>query len=173
MLVDNTTEKVRVDKILSTKNPNVFTLELRQEIKKPETSGDLGFFMPGIVGSNLEKRVAYRNVDDTFIDMYKIHESEDDSICYFSDSISAVTGTTVDCKIVIEETHTQRTWDGGSQQPKINPKTMDVLSKNGKPIYRNTWVTFDMNEQDTYIAHDKAVVAQTAPAVTVTDDIPF
>ena len=170
MLENSTTEKVRVDKILSTKNPNVFTLELRQEVKKPETSGDLSFFMPGIIGDNLEKRVAYRNVDDTFIDMYKIHESEDDSICYFADCISAVTGKDVDCKIVIEETHTQRTWDGGSQQPKINPKTMDVLSKNGKPIYRNTWVTFDMNEQDTYIAHDK-VTANVA--VTATDDIPF
>ncbi len=50
MLENSTTEKVRVDQILSTKNPNVFTLELRQEVKKPETSGDLGFFMPGIIG---------------------------------------------------------------------------------------------------------------------------
>lgn len=170
MLENSTTEKVRVDQILSTKNPDVFTLVLRQETKKPETSGDLGFFMPGIVGANVEKRVAFRNVDTTFIDMYKIQESEDDSICYFADCISAVTGNDVDCKIVIKETFIQRTWDGGEQQPKVNPKSGDVLTKNGQPIYRNTHVTFNMSEQDEYIAHDK-VTANVA--VTATDDIPF
>ena len=169
MLKDGkTTTEVRVDQILSTENPDVFTLVLRQEIKKPETSGDLGFFMPGIVGSNLEKRVAFRNVDATFIEMYNIYESENDNICFFADQIANVKGDAVNCKIIIEETHNQRTWDGGEQQPKVNPKTSDVLTKNGNPIYRNTWVTFDMSEQDTYIMHDKVNASVSAP---VTSDI--
>jgi len=173
MLESKTTTQVRVDQILSTKNPDVFTLVLRQENKKPETSGDLGFFMPGIVGANLEKRVAFRNVDTTFIETYEIHESEEDDICFFADQIAKVKGEAVECKIIIEETHNQRTWDGGEQSPKVNPKTGDVLSKDGNPIYRNTWVTFDMSEQDTYIAHDKAVVKATQAAAVATNDIPF
>lgn len=165
MLKDGkTTTEVRVDQILSTRNPDVFTLVLRQEIKKPETSGDLGFFMPGLVGSNIEKRVAFRNVDSTFIEQYDIFESENDNICFFADQIANVKGDAVSCKIVIQETHDQRTWDGGEQLPKVNPKSGDVLTKNGNPIYRNTWVTFDMTEEDTYIMHDKVGVKVSAPA---------
>jgi len=173
MLENKTTTEVRVDQILSTSNPDVFTLVLRQEIKKPESSGDLGFFMPGIVGSNLEKRVAFRNVDATFIEMYNIYESENDNTCFFADQIATVVDKAVNCKIVIEETHNQRTWDGGEQQPKVNPKTGDVLTKNGNPIYRNTWVTFDMTEEDTYIAHDKATVKAPSAKAVATEDIPF
>jgi hypothetical protein len=173
MLENKTTTEVRVDQILSTKNPDVFTLVLRQEIKKPETSGDLGFFMPGIIGSNLEKRVAFRNVDATFIEMYNIYESENDNICFFADQIATVTDKAVSCKIIIQETHNKRTWDGGEQLPKVNPKTGDVLTKDGKPIYRNTWVTFDMSEEDTYIAHDKATVSAPAVQPVATEDIPF
>lgn len=172
MLSSNkTTTEVRVDEIKATRNPDVFTLVLRQEKKKPETSGDLGFFMPGLVGANLERRIAYRNVDSTFIDTYGIHESEDDNICFFADQIANVKGEAVSCKIIIEETHNQRTWDGGEQQPKINPKSGDVLTKNGQPIYRNTWVTFDMSEEDTYIMHDKVTAKVSAPVQT--EDIPF
>lgn len=172
-MLDNskTTEKVRVDEIKATRNPDVFTLVLRQENKKSESSGDLGFFMPGIVGANMEKRVAFRNVDSTFIEMYDIFESEDDNICYFADAISKVSGNDVDCKIVIQETHNQRTWDGGEQQPKVNPKSGDVLTKNGQPIYRNTHVAFDMSEQDVYIAHDKVTVK--SKAAVASEDIPF
>ena len=172
-MLDNskTTTEVRVDQILSTRNPDVFTLVLRQENKKAENSGDLGFFMPGIVGSNLEKRVAFRNVDSTFIETYDIFESEDDNICFFADQIAKVKGDAVNCKIIIEETHNQRTWDGGEQQPKVNPKSGDVLTKNGQPIYRNTHVTFDMSEQDVYIAHDK--VAVKSKAAVASEDIPF
>tara|TARA_B100000519_G_scaffold57704_1_gene48237 strand:+ start:98 stop:619 length:522 start_codon:yes stop_codon:yes gene_type:complete len=173
MLENKTTTEVRVDQILSTSNPDVFTLVLRQEVKKPESSGDLGFFMPGIVGSNLEKRVAFRNVDATFIEMYNIYESENDNICFFADQIATVVDKAVNCKIVIEETHNQRTWDGGEQQPKVNPKTGDVLTKNGNPIYRNTWVTFDVTEEDTYIAHDKATVKAPDAKAVATEDIPF
>ena len=171
MLDSKTTTEVRVDQILSTRNPDVFTLVLRQENKKAETSGDLGFFMPGIVGSNLEKRVAFRNVDSTFIETYDIFESEDDNICFFADQIAKVKGDAVNCKIIIEETHNQRTWDGGEQQPKVNPKSGDVLTKNGQPIYRNTHVTFDMSEQDVYIAHDKVEVK--SKAAVASEDIPF
>ena len=163
MLDSKTTTEVRVDQILSTRNPEVFTLVLRQEKKKPETSGDLGFFMPGIIGANLEKRVAFRNVDSTFIEKYDMYESEDDNICFFADQIASVKGDAVNCKIIIQETHTQRTWDGGEQAPKVNPKSGDVLTKDGNPIYRNTWVTFDMTEQDTYIAHDKVTASVSAP----------
>lgn len=48
------------------------------------------------------------------------------------------------------------------QQPKINPRTNEILMSNGKPIYRHTELTTVGSEQYVFLAADKAgaVVAQ-------------
>ena len=71
------------------------------------------------------------------------------------------------CKIVIEETHEQRTWENadgslGEQEPKINPQTSEVLTKGGLPIYRNSRLTLNMEEADVFIMHDKVSATTTA-----------
>ena len=148
------TAKVRVAEIRETSNAEVFNLVLRQEIPKPVESNELSFFLPKLIGDQLEKRVAFRTVDAEFMDEYEIFESEEDSICDFAEAIG------MDCKIVIEETYDQRTWetaDGtlGEQEPKINPQTGEVLTKGGLPIYRNSRLTLNVEECDVFIAHDK------------------
>jgi len=63
-------------------------------------------------------------------------------------------------RLVINETFKQKfnkdgsgiiTW---SQKPKQNPSTKEVLCNQGKPIYRNVDLTFDMSKEDVYIKHD-------------------
>ena len=63
-------------------------------------------------------------------------------------------------RLVITETFKQKfnkdsngmiTW---SQKPKQNPSTKEVLCNQGKPIYRNVDLTFDMSKEDVYIKHD-------------------
>jgi len=155
------TAKVRVAEIRTTSNVEVFNLVLRQEIKKPIESNELGFFLPKVVGEQLEKRVAFRTVDQTFMEEHNLFESTEENICYLEDAIN------MPCKIVIEETHEQRTWetaDGsiGEQEPKINPQTSEVLTKNGLPIYRNSRLTLNTEEPDVFIVHDKVNASATA-----------
>ena len=40
------------------------------------------------------------------------------------------------------------------QDPKINPETDEVLTQGGHPIYRNTYYTENINEQDMLLSHD-------------------
>jgi hypothetical protein len=63
-------------------------------------------------------------------------------------------------KLVLTETFVQKfnkdkndmiTW---SQNPKQNPATKQILCNQGRPIYRNVDLTFDMNKEDVYIKHD-------------------
>ena len=74
------------------------------------------------------------------------------------------------CKIWVHETFEPRTSADGSwkQSPKINPSTNEVLCNQGKPIYLNRELIFDMNKQDVYISHDG-----TAPGSTTEETSPF
>ena len=155
------TEQVRVAEIRPTSNVEVFNLVLRQEIQKPIESNELSFFLPKVVGAQLEKRVAFRTVDQEFMDEHSLFESEEGNICILADAID------MPCKIVVEETYEQRVWetsDGtiGEQEPKINPQTGEVLMKDGLPIYRNSRLTLNMEELDVFIAHDKITASDTA-----------
>lgn len=165
------TENVRVSEIRPTSNVEVFNLVLRQEITKPMTSDGLSFFLPKVIGKQIEKRVAFRTVDQEFMDEYDIFASEEDNVCDLAEAIG------MPCRIVVEETLEQRTWEAsdgtyGEQEPKINPQTGEILVKDGLAIYRNSKLTLDMEEVDVYIQHDniKAVVvaktAKTAPTLS-------
>ena len=160
---NTTAAPVKVEQILSTRNPEIFQLMLRQEVEKPAEANPLGFFLEGYpgVGDSVERRVAYQTVSKQFIEKYNITED-----CDFAISIGKP------CKLLITETFNQRTWEGGEQQPKVNPSSGDVLTKNGQPIYRNCEVSFDLDAVDTLIAHDRASVkTATAVANQMVDDL--
>ena len=157
------TEQVRVAEIRPTSNVEVFNLVLRQEIQKPIESNELSFFLPKVVGAQLEKRVAFRTVDQEFMDEHNIFESEEDNVCLLDEAIG------MPCKIVVEETFEQRTWESsdgtiGEQEPKINPQTGEILTKGGLAIYRNSKLTLNMSELDVFIAHDKVTALATTTA---------
>ena len=50
----------------------------------------------------------------------------------------------------------------------MNPSTNEVLCNQGKPIYLNRELTFDMSKEDVYISHDG-----TAPGSTTEETSPF
>ena len=157
------TENVRVSEIRPTSNVEVFNLVLRQEITKPMDANGLAFFLPKVIGAQIEKRVAFRTVDQEFMDEYNIFESEEDNVCDFAKAIG------MPCKIVVDETFEQRSWESsdgtiGEQEPKINPQTGEVLTSGGQAIYRNSRLTLDMDELDEFIAHDKVSAQATTTA---------
>ena len=149
---NTTAAPVKVEQILATRNPEIFQLQLRQEVEKPAEANPLGFFLEGYpgVGDGIEKRVAFQTVSKQFIEKYNITED-----CDFAIAIGKP------CKLLITETFEQRTWDGGEQQPKVNPSNGDVLMNGGRPIYRNCEISFNLESVDTLIAHDKAGVKAT------------
>ena len=71
-----------------------------------------------------------------------------------------------ECKIWVNESFEPRKSKDGSwvQSPKMNPSTQEVLCNQGKPIYLNRELTFDMTKEDVYISHDG-----TAPGVKTSD----
>lgn len=48
------------------------------------------------------------------------------------------------------------------QQPKINPQTEQILLKDGKPIYRQTMYTENMDKEDKLLQHDTITVSEGA-----------
>ena len=158
--------KVRVEKIHGTSNPDIFRLECRQETQKTAVDGNLGYWLKGVIDTK-EQRVAFQSVSTQFIDEMGITEGATLEDC-----------TGVPIKIVIKETFNGRKWitkDGvpGEQSPKINPKTSEVLTKDGQPIFRNMELTTDMDELDVYIKHDTVGATQSVAAPVQSEDIPF
>jgi len=165
--MDNTNNTVaapvKVEQILATRNPEIFQLQLRQEVAKPAEANPLGFFLEGYpgVGDGVERRVAFQTVSNAFIEKYNVTEG-----CDFSIAIGKT------CKLLVTETFEQRTWTGGEQQPKVNPSSGDVLMQGGRPIYRNCEISFNMEQADTLLAHDKAGVKATSAApLQMVDDL--
>lgn len=54
-------------------------------------------------------------------------------------------------KIIIKES-TKAPYDGA--EPKINPQTGEILTKDDKPIYREAFYTLNPEHQDELISHD-------------------
>tara|TARA_R110002012_G_scaffold171342_4_gene336115 strand:+ start:375 stop:890 length:516 start_codon:yes stop_codon:yes gene_type:complete len=166
----NTIAEVTVEQILTTSNPDIFQLQLRQEVEKPAESNQLGFFLQGYpgVGDSIERRVAFQTVSSQFIEEYSIVEG-----CNLGDTIDKP------CQLIVTETFNKRVWtnkDGskGEQSPKVNPSTGDTLMRDGRPIYRNCELSFDMSAVCTYIEHDKANAVKTVkPEPVAAADLEF
>ena len=166
---NNSTVEVVVEQILSTSNPEIFQLQLRQEVEKPVESNMLGFFLQGYpgVGDSIEKRVAFQTVSSQFITEYDIEED-----CNLGVKIDR------ECQLIVTESYDQRVWtnkDGseGEQSPKMNPSTQEVLLKNGREIFRNCELSFDMTAECTYIEHDKVGAVKTIKAPEPVADLSF
>lgn len=84
---------------------------------------------------------------------------------------SAKEGTTLKGKIVVSETLVPP-YPGA--EPKINPQTGEVLTKDGQPIYREGRYTLNMEEQDILIPHDREMSApSTEMSVASVEESPF
>lgn len=171
------TENPRVTAVLPTKNPQVFQMMVRSERDKPNRNSadaDFNVFMSGFGINEPERLVAYRTVSQAYLDAYAITFDPVSGAILNKDGYIILDGlkrVTKDdsfpevhpaCKIAVHETFEQRTWDGGSQKPKINPSTNAILCNQGKPIYLNRELTFDIAKDDIYIAHDGSDVNSTA-----------
>ncbi len=74
---------------------------------------------------------------------------EADALEFLEDSLVDGAVLPIAGKIVIEETlkpYVKK--NGDKQEPKINPTTKAVITYQGKPVYRNTYFTDDVNAVD-------------------------
>jgi hypothetical protein len=135
---------VVTERIVKDKDGNTSTLGVIQVQQKALTGTD-------IVGG-VSKRTAFITLNEEaleFVDDYLV-----DGGVWPQDG-----------KLVIEET--LKPWvskDGKKrQEPKINPSTQEVITYQGKPVYRNTFFTTDLNAKDIFLKESKP---QHAEAVT-------
>jgi hypothetical protein len=64
----------------------------------------------------------------------------------------------IDGKIVIEETLTPYIKkDGSAQDAKINPRTNEEITYHGKPVYRNSFFSEDVNHADAFLKESASV----------------
>lgn len=64
----------------------------------------------------------------------------------------------IEGKIVIEETLTPYIKkDGSTQDAKINPRTKEEITYHGKPVYRNSFFSEDVNQSDTFLRENASV----------------
>ena len=143
-------KSVYVASISDAKNGNetLKRVELRCEIQKPvnSNSGKINFLLAGAsgpkgeIGLNMEKRVTWENISVRNIDAWDLKVGDDFTM-----------KTGIPCKIVVKESTTPF-YEG--QNPKMNPSTGEILTKDGMEIYRNSVLTFDLSDTDSLIKHD-------------------
>ena len=70
-------------------------------------------------------------------------------------------------KIVIKETLIPYTKaNGETQEPKIDPRTREVITYQGQPVYRNSQFTEDINEADILLKDTPSNVDQSTGEIT-------
>ena len=177
------TETARVTAILPTKNPLVFQMMVRSEREKPNRNSadaDFNIFMSGFGVNEPERLITYRTVSQAYLDAYGINFDPVAGTILNKNGYTLLEGlkrtnnddnfpeTHPACKIWVNETFEQRTWAGGQQKPKINPSTSAILCNQGRPIYLNRELTFDVSKEDVYISHDNSDVSTTVMVDDVT-----
>jgi len=180
------TAEARLVMVQPTRNNDYVQLVVRCEREKKNTSSssiDAQIFSAGNVGTNIEKLIAYRTVHTDFLEAYGIeHDPVSGQITTDSGYLmlnnlervndnDSLPDTLPECKIWVNETFEPRKSKDGSwtQSPKMNPSTQEVLCNQGKPIYLNRELTFDITKEDVYISHD----GTTPDAVTSDSSSPF
>jgi hypothetical protein len=165
------TNDARIVKIQPTRNPDYVQLVTRSERKKENTASrsfDAQVFAAGNVGENIERLIAYTTVHVDFLEAYGIEHDPVSGEILNDDGYVTMKGleritdndllpeVLPECKIWVHETFEPRKSKDGSwtQNPKINPSNQAVLCNQGKPIYLNRELTFDMTKEDVYISHD-------------------
>jgi hypothetical protein len=128
-----------------------------------------------VVPSNNNPEYGYVRVETTsqsFVNGWLRNEKRSALIKGFVKDLTALEKmTTLPGKIVIKET-TEPAYDG--QKPKINPSTQEVIKHGGKPIYRNSMFTQNMQEFDIILEADKVKQSNVVMLSTDNlDNVPF
>ena len=77
---------------------------------------------------------------------------EQDALDFLEDELIDGAVFPQDGKIIVEETLKPYVKSNGDkQEPKINPTTKAIITYQGKPVYRNTYFTDDLNAQDVFL----------------------
>lgn len=77
---------------------------------------------------------------------------EQDALDFLGNDLQEGKPFPIEGKICIEETLTPYVRkDGSTQEPKINPTTKEVITYHGKPVYRNSFFTEDVNQSDVFL----------------------
>ncbi len=174
------TEEPRIVAVNPTKNKDWVQLVVRCEREKKNNSSNLeaSIFSAGNLNTNVEKLIAWRSVHVDFLEAYGIDYDPVNGQITDPSGYTLMTGmervndnesipeSFPECKIWVNETFKQIVSTDGTyiQKPKINPATNAVLCNQGKPIYLNRELTFDMTKEDVYISHDN-----TSPNEVVSD----
>lgn len=140
-------QTIIVAEIRNTKNAQVKQLMLRTEIEKSAEANPVSFFMKGVKGisPSTERRVFFQSVSTDVIADHGIKEGS---------NFHQVFPQFPNARLVVRETFEQRKWDGGEQAPKVNPTTGQIMTREGKAIYRNVELSLDGKLEDNYIQHD-------------------
>lgn len=77
---------------------------------------------------------------------------EEDALEFLADDLKDGHAFPIEGKIVVEETLTPYIKkDGSTQDAKINPRTGEEITYYGKPVYRNSFFTEDVNQSDVFL----------------------
>ena len=113
-------------------------------------SQTLSGFSKGI--ARIEKRIAYATIPAEALDIDFFGNKQPLSASLIDQAPWPFEG-----KIVVKETLTPYVKkDGTKQEPKINPRTGEIITFNGSPVYRNTLYTEDMSDSDVFLRESKS-----------------
>jgi len=77
---------------------------------------------------------------------------EADALEFLADDLKDGHPFPIEGKIVVEETLTPYIKkDGSTQDAKINPRTGEEITYHGKPVYRNSFFSEDVNQSDVFL----------------------
>ena len=153
--------KVLVRKIWeNTRREGKFTVQFMQELEGLSTEGNLVAIANGI--ENKPRVTAlFTFTGDTLskrdLDVEAIKEAGAKGMTFCFDGDSTLEAKTlfngVEVAVQVDENHTRNPYTE-TQLPKINPNTSEILTKDGKAIYRHTSLVPKESCNHTFMAHD-------------------
>lgn len=145
------------------KNPRrdgQYTVQVMQELETQSTESNLIAIAQGIDNKpRVTALLSFKGdaLAKRGIDVPKLDAKGMDGVTYCFEGEPTLEAQTVfngvDVEIQILENHVRNPY-AESQQPKINPNTSEVLTKNGKAIYRHTSIVPKGSAQHEFIQHD-------------------
>lgn len=156
------TPKVTINKIQETKSDEVMQLELQQETNRPASANKLGFLMQGHskFAPQVDKRFCWPSVSTKQVKSLGLEEGLDFNQALAKQGLKARLRIVEAVNKTYDAAGNERSDEEREQydQPKINPSTDEVLTKDGQNIYRST--VLDIVEKnaeftaDTFVQHD-------------------
>jgi|TARA_R110002073_G_scaffold27380_1_gene88447 hypothetical protein len=164
--MENKTPQIRIEGVRTTRNPQIFQLELRKE----QASLSDGSLISMSLGGRAKKYVDWFPVDANFFEAYGYDYDPVTMTIQgnnlFNEHLTRVSDIEISTRagelfpeefpvvdLFITETHV-KSWDG--QKPKMNPSTQEVMCKDNQPIFWNCQTKIANTEDafDTFIQAD-------------------